>query len=31
VFLGESLGLQTLLASALVLGGVAISVLRLRG
>ena len=31
VFLGESLGLQTVLASALVLGGVAISVLRVRG
>lgn len=31
VFLGESLGLQTVLASALVLGGVAVSVLRLRG
>jgi drug/metabolite transporter (DMT)-like permease len=31
VFLGESLGLQTVLASALVLGGVAISVLRIRG
>jgi len=31
IFLGESLGLQTVLASALVLGGVAISVLRLRG
>jgi drug/metabolite transporter (DMT)-like permease len=31
VFLGEGLGLQTVLASVLVLGGVAVSVLRLRG
>ncbi|MET4101029.1 drug/metabolite transporter (DMT)-like permease [Roseovarius sp. MBR-78] len=31
VFLGEGLGLQTVLASALVLGGVAVSVLRFRG
>jgi len=31
VFLGESLDPQAVLASALVLGGVAISVLRFRG
>jgi len=31
IFLGEALGVQTVLAGALVLGGVAVSVLRFRG